>query len=71
MPLTASGIEFAPASGGSTRYTAFARREVIVAAGAIQVCLLICYEILKILNYRLHIDSCTPPTFWYWRFERS
>ncbi|KAF8154931.1 hypothetical protein B0H34DRAFT_753101 [Crassisporium funariophilum] len=36
IPLTASGVEFAPASGGSTRYTAFARREVIVAAGAIQ-----------------------------------
>ncbi|KAF8815895.1 alcohol oxidase [Phlegmacium glaucopus] len=36
VPLTASGIEFAPASGGSTRYTASARREVIVAAGAIQ-----------------------------------
>ncbi|KAF8154919.1 glucose oxidase [Crassisporium funariophilum] len=36
IPLTASGVQFAPASGGSTRYTAFARREVIVAAGAIQ-----------------------------------
>lgn len=36
-PLVASGIEFAPSSGGSTRYNAFARREVIVAAGAIQV----------------------------------
>ncbi|PPR03699.1 hypothetical protein CVT24_007420 [Panaeolus cyanescens] len=36
VPITASGIEFAPASGGGTRYTAFARREVIVAAGAIQ-----------------------------------
>jgi len=37
IPLTASGVEFAPASGGSTRYTASARREVIIAAGAIQV----------------------------------
>lgn len=37
IPLTASGVEFAPASGGTTRYTATARREVIVAAGAIQV----------------------------------
>ncbi|KAG6915644.1 hypothetical protein DXG01_010608 [Tephrocybe rancida] len=36
LPLTATGVTFAPASGGSTRYTAFARREVIVAAGAIQ-----------------------------------
>ncbi|ESK93768.1 glucose oxidase [Moniliophthora roreri MCA 2997] len=35
IPLRASGIEFAPASGGNTRYTASARREVIVAAGAI------------------------------------
>ncbi|KAF5371366.1 hypothetical protein D9615_009695 [Tricholomella constricta] len=36
LPLTATGVEFAPASGGSTRYTATARREVIIAAGAIQ-----------------------------------
>ncbi|KAG5635445.1 hypothetical protein H0H81_011238 [Sphagnurus paluster] len=36
LPLTATGVQFAPASGGSTRYTATARREVIVAAGAIQ-----------------------------------
>ncbi|KAJ3510668.1 hypothetical protein NLJ89_g4541 [Agrocybe chaxingu] len=36
IPITASGVEFAPASGGSTRYTANARREVIIAAGAIQ-----------------------------------
>ncbi|KAG6860207.1 hypothetical protein C0995_014264 [Termitomyces sp. Mi166 len=36
LPLIASGVEFAPSTGGSTRYTAFARREVIVAAGAIQ-----------------------------------
>ncbi|KAF8897995.1 hypothetical protein CPB84DRAFT_1815762 [Gymnopilus junonius] len=36
LPLIASGVQFAPASGGSTRYTAFARREVIIAAGAIQ-----------------------------------
>lgn len=36
IPITASGIEFAPAAGGATRYTAFARREVILAAGAIQ-----------------------------------
>ncbi|GLB41356.1 putative GMC oxidoreductase family protein [Lyophyllum shimeji] len=35
LPLTATGVQFAPASGGSTRYTATARREVIVAAGAI------------------------------------
>ncbi|KAK0203298.1 glucose oxidase [Desarmillaria ectypa] len=38
IPLTASGVEFAPASGGSARYTATANREVIVACGAIQVC---------------------------------
>ncbi|KAG6873051.1 hypothetical protein C0995_003531 [Termitomyces sp. Mi166 len=36
LPITASGVEFAPSTGGSTRYTAFARKEVIVAAGAIQ-----------------------------------
>ncbi|KAF5309416.1 hypothetical protein D9619_012385 [Psilocybe cf. subviscida] len=36
LPLTATGVQFAPASGGSTRYTAFARREVILAAGAVQ-----------------------------------
>ncbi|KAH6904571.1 glucose oxidase [Coprinopsis sp. MPI-PUGE-AT-0042] len=36
VPFRASGVEFAPASGGSTRYTALARREVILAAGAIQ-----------------------------------
>ncbi|KAJ3979575.1 hypothetical protein F5890DRAFT_1546233 [Lentinula detonsa] len=36
VPLTAAGIEFAPSSGGSTRYTATALKEVIVAAGAIQ-----------------------------------
>ncbi|KAJ3862922.1 GMC oxidoreductase-domain-containing protein [Lentinula novae-zelandiae] len=33
---TASGIEFAPSSGGSTRYAATALKEIIVAAGAIQ-----------------------------------
>lgn len=32
----ASGVQFGPASGGSTRYSATARREVIIAAGAIQ-----------------------------------
>jgi len=36
VPLTASGIEFAAANNGATRYTANARREVIIAAGAIQ-----------------------------------
>ncbi|KAK0217272.1 glucose oxidase [Armillaria fumosa] len=36
IPLTASGVEFAPTSGGSTRYTATANREVIVACGSIQ-----------------------------------
>lgn len=36
VPLVASGVQFGPSSGGSTRYTAKARREVIVAAGAIQ-----------------------------------
>ncbi|KAI3603415.1 glucose oxidase [Moniliophthora roreri] len=35
IPLTASGIQFAPANGGET-YSARARREVIVSAGAIQ-----------------------------------
>lgn len=36
IPIVASGVEFGPSSGGSTRYTAKARREVILAAGAIQ-----------------------------------
>ena len=35
IPLVASGIEFADASG--TRYTAMASKEVILAAGAIMV----------------------------------
>ncbi|KAF7985062.1 hypothetical protein HWV62_8917 [Athelia sp. TMB] len=36
IPLKASGVQFGPSSGGSTRYSAKARREVILAAGAIQ-----------------------------------
>ncbi|PPR03689.1 hypothetical protein CVT24_007410 [Panaeolus cyanescens] len=36
IPLTASGIEFAPTTGGATRYTAHARREIILGAGAVQ-----------------------------------
>ena len=36
VPLVASGVQFGPSSGASARYTANARREVIVAAGAIQ-----------------------------------
>ncbi|KAK0474327.1 hypothetical protein EDD18DRAFT_1220920 [Armillaria luteobubalina] len=36
IPLTASGVEFASASGSSTRYSAAASKEVIVACGAIQ-----------------------------------
>ncbi|TFK24579.1 glucose oxidase [Coprinopsis marcescibilis] len=36
LPLRASGIEFGPADGGAVRYTAFARREVILGAGALQ-----------------------------------
>ena len=36
VPLVASGVQFGPSSGGSTRYTTKARREVIIAAGAIQ-----------------------------------
>ncbi|KAJ7038383.1 hypothetical protein C8F04DRAFT_951143 [Mycena alexandri] len=36
VPLTASGVEYAFWTIGTTRYTAHARREVIVAAGAIQ-----------------------------------
>jgi len=36
LPLVASGVVFAPSGGGSTRYTVSARREVIIAAGAIQ-----------------------------------
>lgn len=36
LPLVASGVEFAPSGGGSWRHTVSARREVILAAGAIQ-----------------------------------
>ncbi|KAK7442996.1 hypothetical protein VKT23_015943 [Stygiomarasmius scandens] len=36
IPLTASGVEFAPADGSSNRFTATAKREVIVSAGAVQ-----------------------------------
>ncbi|EDR06224.1 uncharacterized protein LACBIDRAFT_174286 [Laccaria bicolor S238N-H82] len=36
LPLRAVGVQFAPAAGSSTRYTALARKEVILAAGAIQ-----------------------------------
>lgn len=36
LPLVASGVMFAPSTGGSSRYSVTARREVILAAGAIQ-----------------------------------
>ncbi|KAJ6555178.1 hypothetical protein DFH09DRAFT_1365857 [Mycena vulgaris] len=36
VPLKASGVEYAFWTNSTTRYNAFARREVIVAAGAIQ-----------------------------------
>jgi choline dehydrogenase-like flavoprotein len=36
IPLKAAGVQFAPTAKGPARYTAFARREVIIAAGAIQ-----------------------------------
>ncbi|KAJ7171196.1 hypothetical protein C8R46DRAFT_1087942 [Mycena filopes] len=36
LPLTASGVEYAYSTKADTRYTAHARREVIIAAGAIQ-----------------------------------
>ncbi|EIW59941.1 alcohol oxidase [Trametes versicolor FP-101664 SS1] len=35
-PYTATGVEFAASDGSGIRYKAFARREVIVSAGAIQ-----------------------------------
>ncbi|KAH9855720.1 alcohol oxidase [Lenzites betulinus] len=35
-PFTATGVEFAAADGSGSLFTAFARREVIIAAGAIQ-----------------------------------
>ncbi|KAI0638751.1 alcohol oxidase [Trametes polyzona] len=35
-PFTASGVEFAAADGSGSRFKAFARKEVILAAGAIQ-----------------------------------
>jgi choline dehydrogenase-like flavoprotein len=37
LPLVAAGVEFAPSGGGSFRHTVSARREVILAAGAIQI----------------------------------
>ncbi|KAJ7273830.1 hypothetical protein C8J57DRAFT_1062900, partial [Mycena rebaudengoi] len=37
VPLKASGVEFASAAGGTARFTALARREVIIAGGAIQL----------------------------------
>ncbi len=37
-PYTATGVEFAASDGSGIRYQAFARREVIVSAGTIQVC---------------------------------
>lgn len=36
LPLVASGVTFAPSGGGSSRHIVNARREVILAAGAIQ-----------------------------------
>ncbi|KAJ7474773.1 hypothetical protein FB451DRAFT_1558052 [Mycena latifolia] len=36
VPLKASGVEYAYWTNSTTRYTAYARREVIIAAGAIQ-----------------------------------
>jgi choline dehydrogenase len=36
LPLVASGVMFAPSGGGSSRHTVNARREVILAAGAVQ-----------------------------------
>ncbi|KAF5371327.1 hypothetical protein D9758_004222 [Tetrapyrgos nigripes] len=65
IPLTASGIEFAPASGGSTRYSTKARREVIVCAGAIQTPALLQLSgigdsaLLQPLGIATHIDLKT------------
>lgn len=36
VPMIASGVQFGPSNGSSIRYTANARREVIISAGAIQ-----------------------------------
>ncbi|KAI0360771.1 alcohol oxidase [Trametes cingulata] len=35
LPLSASGVEFAPSDGSTGRFKAFARKEVVLAAGAI------------------------------------
>ncbi|KAI0366021.1 alcohol oxidase [Pilatotrama ljubarskyi] len=35
LPLLANGVEFAPSNGSANRFKAFARKEVILAAGAI------------------------------------
>ena len=37
LPLVATGVEFGKSDGSGSRMTAFARKEVIIAAGAIQV----------------------------------
>ncbi|KAJ7314249.1 alcohol oxidase [Mycena albidolilacea] len=58
IPLVASGIEFATytnTTNGTTRYTAHARREVILAAGAIRVRVILCVAQIFQLN-RTHPD---------------
>jgi len=68
LPLVASGIEFAPTAKSSARYTAYARREVIVAAGAIAVCLILFYLKLKARPcHPCHTVSETPSTIRHWR----
>lgn len=39
VPHVATGIEFGASDGTGGRFVAYARKEVILAAGAIQVCL--------------------------------
>lgn len=67
LPLVASGIEFATytnTTNGTERYTAYARKEVIVAAGAIRVrlfFLLLWKHVFNPLDRSRHRLSCSSP----------
>lgn len=59
LPLVASGVEFAEytnTTNGTTRYTAHARKEVIVAAGALRVGL----SLQRIMSSNFRIPLLDP-----------
>jgi choline dehydrogenase len=65
VPMKAAGVQFAPSARSSTRYTAFASREVIIAAGAIQVPIcFIAYAIRVLIFFFTPQVPSSPPTFW-------